>query len=157
FNNDGTDDLVYVDYLSNQVFLALNDGANFFLRVTFQETGGFQPVAARVGDFNDDDNLDVMVVNRGNASGSTGTQSIVTLLLGDGTGRLAPTNALLQVPNFAVSLVGGTTNFETKDLSRIVDLNNDGYPDVLVASTRGGLPAIGSDVPTVTLLMNRPD
>lgn len=155
-NLDGTDDLVYIDTKVNAAFVTLNDGANFFLRTTFQESGAFVPVAARLGDINDDDRLDLVVAHQG-ALGVQANQSIVTTLFGDGTGRLQPTGPQLQVPNFALSLVGGVANFETNNIPRIVDFNTDGFADFAVATTRGGGQNIVGAVPTVTLLLNRPD
>jgi hypothetical protein len=155
-NLDGNDDLVYIDTKVNAAFVTLNDGANFFLRTTFQESGAFVPVTARLGDVNDDDRLDLVVGHQG-ALGVQANQSIVTTLFGDGTGRLQPTGPQLQVPNFALSLVGGVANFETNNIPRIVDFNGDGFPDFAVATTRGGGQNIVGAVPTVTLLLNRGD
>lgn len=155
FNNDGIDDLVYVDFASNFAAVALNDGTNAFLEPQFRETGGFIPVSAAIADVNDDDNLDVVAVNEG--GGLTGNQSIVSVLVGAGDGRLVPTGALLQVPNFALSIVGGLADIEANGVRRVVDFNNDGFPDFAVASTRGGLNNVGFILPTVSLILNRPD
>jgi hypothetical protein len=158
FNNDGIDDLVYVDFGSNFAAVALNDGTNFFLTPQFRETGGFVPVSAALADVNDDDDMDVVVVNQGSIAGGTQfNQSLVSVLLGQGDGRLVPTGSLLQVPNFALSIVGGLADTEATSTRRIVDFNNDGFPDFAVASTRGGLASILVFNPTVTLLLNRPD
>jgi hypothetical protein len=148
FNADGHDDLVYVDFLSNFAAVALNDGANFFLTPRFRETGGFIPVSAVVADVNDDDRLDLVVANQG-GGGPLGDQSVVTVLLGQGDGTLVPTGELLQVPNFALSIVGGLADLNGDGSRRTVDFNNDGFPDFAVVSSRG--------VPSVTLLLNRPD
>jgi len=158
FNNDGIDDLVYVDFQSNFAAVALNDGTNFFLTPQFRETGGFVPVSAAIADVNDDDNLDVVVANAGNGSGA-GNQSIVSVLNGTGDGRLVPTGSLLQVPNFALSLVGGLADQEANGVRRVVDFNGDGFPDFAVVSTRGGQDAtnFASPIPTVSLILNRPD
>src|SRR5438445_9310810 len=40
FNNDGFDDLVYIDCLLNLAVVALNNGANSFFKLEFRETGG---------------------------------------------------------------------------------------------------------------------
>jgi hypothetical protein len=166
FDNSGNseqaigDDLVYVDFNSNFAAVALNDGTNFFLNPNFRETGGFIPVGARLGDVNDDDRLDLVVANQGAAiGGGQFNQSVVSVLLGDGAGRLFPTGALLQVPNFALSLVGGNADFLQSGITRIVDFNNDGFPDFAVASTRGGVGNIGTpgNTASITLLLNRPD
>lgn len=156
FNNDDRDDLVFIDALSNFAGVGLNDGANFFLRIQFRETGAFVPVSARIGDVNDDDRLDLVVAHQG-ALGIQGNQSVITTLFGDGTGNLNASGPELQVSNFALSLVGGVANFETNNIPRIVDFNNDGFPDFAVATTRGGVSNVAGVVPSVTLLINRAD
>jgi hypothetical protein len=156
FNNDGPDDLVYIDFKVNAAFVALNDGGNFFLRIQFQETGAFVPVAARLGDINDDDRIDLVVAHQGSLFVQA-NQSTVTTLLGDGSGRLQPTGPLLDVPNFALSLIGGVANFETNNIPRIVDFNLDGFPDFALSSTRGGVANVAGVVPSVTILTNRAD
>lgn len=155
FNNDGIDDLVYIDFGSNFAAVALNDGTNFFLQPQFRETGGFVPVSAAVADVNDDDNLDLVVLNQGAVV--QGNQTIVSVLNGTGDGRLVPTGSLLQVPNYGLSLVGGLADIEANGVQRVVDFNNDGYPDFAVLSTRGAISSIGLFVPTMSLILNRPD
>jgi FG-GAP-like repeat len=155
FNNDNRDDLVYVDTASNFALVALNDGSDAFLNPSFRETGGFGPVSAAVADVNDDDMLDVVVVNQ--SPGIQGNQSIVSVLNGNGAGQLIATGALLQVPNFALSIVGGLADVEANGVRRVVDFNSDGFPDFAVVSTRGGSSSIGVFVPTVSLIINRPD
>lgn len=160
FRNAGVaSDLVYVDYQNNLVGVALNNGGNAFLSPRLRETGGFVPVSAAVGDINDDDNMDVMVLNTGTAPNQTvGNQSIVSVLLGQGNGQLVPTGSLLNVPNFGLSIVGGVAVQDATNIPRIVDFNNDGFPDFAVNSTRGGAGILGTTtVPTVSLLLNRPD
>jgi hypothetical protein len=155
FNNDLADDLVYIDYRSNFVVLALNDGTNFFLEPKIRETGGFIPVSAVVSDLNDDDNLDLAVVNQG--AGIDSNQSLISIMIGRGDGDLVTTGSLLQVPNFALSIAGGLASQDTDSVRRIVDFNNDGLPDLAVASTRGGVNNVFGFVPSVTLLLNRID
>jgi hypothetical protein len=155
FNNDNRDDLVYVDSISNIATVALNDGSDAFLNLSSRETGGFIPVSAAVADVNDDDRLDLVVLNQSPAIG--GNQSIVSVLNGDGTGRLVATGALLQVPNFGLSIVGGLADVEANGVRRVVDFNNDGFADFAVVSTRGGISSIGAFVPTISLIINRPD
>jgi len=160
FRNTGlSSDLVYVDYQNNLVGVAVNNGNNAFLSPRLRETGGFVPVSAAIGDINDDDNLDVMVLNTGTAPNQTqGNQSIVSVMLGQGNGTLVPTGALLNVPNFGLSIVGGLAILDSTNVPRIVDFNNDGFPDFAVNSTRGGAGILGaSNVPTVSLILNRPD
>lgn len=164
FNNDGIEDLAYIDFNSNFAAVALNDTTDFFLSPRFRETGGFQPVSAAVGDFNDDDNLDMAVLNIGAVNQAN--QSLVSIMLGSGDGQLRPTGALLQVPNIGVSIVGGLQDTDAQglgrsanlNLGRQVDFNFDGYPDLAVMSTAGGRGSTAnSPTPTVSLLLNRED
>lgn len=153
FNNDQLDDLIYIDYVSNLVATVMNDGTDFFLDIRIRESGGFIPVSAASADVNDDDIPDLMVLNQGNSS--QGNQSIVSILLGQMDGSLIPTGNLLNVPNIALSIVGGRADFLGDGKPQIVDFNQDGYPDFAVASTRNssiGNQSIGS----VTLLLNQP-
>jgi hypothetical protein len=156
FDNDGLDDLAYIDFNSNFAAVVKNDGTDFFLQPNFRETGGFVPVSAAIADVNDDDNLDLVVLNQSPGS-SLGNQSIVSVLNGTGDGRLVPTGALLQVPSFGLSIVGGLADLDLRGVRRTVDFNNDGYPDFALVSTRGAISSIGLPTPTVTLILNRPD
>lgn len=159
FRNTGKAvDLVYVDYASNLAAVAINDGTNFFLTPQIRETGGFVPVSAALADINDDDRLDVMVLNQG--ATIAGNQSLVSPLLGDGTGRLVPTGSLLQVPNFGLSIVGGLAVLDSSNVQRVVDFNNDGFPDFAINSTRGSSSTtfgFNTAIPTVSLILNRPE
>src|ERR1051326_7281770 len=140
FNNDGADDLVAIDLNSNLALTMLNDGSNLFVTQHTRETGGFQPVAAVMGDFNDDNNLDIVTLNRGSATNPN--QGVVTLMLGDGTGRLAPANALVSVDNFGVSIVGGLVDLNGVGIRQKMDLNNDGLADLAVLAAGGAGSAI---------------
>jgi hypothetical protein len=153
FNNDGADDLVYVDFNSNLASVLLNDTSNFFSRLSFRETGGFQPVSMVVGDFNDDNNIDVAVCTRGgNPNIGAANQSALTMMLGDGAGRLGPPNPLAQVNNFAISMVGGLTDIDANPTRRKIDFNRDGHADLAVLSSGGGSGQ--TDHPSITLFLN---
>ncbi len=152
FNNDGVSDLVYIDYTSNLVVTATNDGTNLFLDLKFRETGGFIPVSATIGDVNDDDIPDLMVLNQGNLA--QGNQSLVSVMLGKIDGSFLLSN-LISVPNIGISIVGGKADLMGDGTLRMVDFNSDGLPDFAVASTRTTAIA-GSFIPSVTILLNQP-
>lgn len=156
FDNDGLEDLAYIDFNSSFATVVKNDGTDFFVQPSFRETGGFIPVSATVADANDDDNLDLVVLNQSPGLG-LGNQSAVSVMLGTGDGRIASNGPLLQVPSFGLSIVGGLADLDLRGVRRTVDFNNDGYPDFAVASTRGAISSIGLPTPTVTLILNRPD
>lgn len=156
FNGDSFDDLTYVDPRTGSVALTLNDGGNSFLTPSVRETGGFAPASVVIGDMNADEILDVAVLNQGD--GQQNNPSIVSVLLGLGNGTLAAPGQLLQVPNFALSMVGGLEHSAGSIPSRkAVDFNADGFPDFVLTSTRGGLNAAGQSAPSVTVILNRPD
>ncbi|KAF0241640.1 MAG: hypothetical protein FD167_3983, partial [bacterium] len=155
FNNDAFDDLAYIDSISSTIAVTLNNGRGLFADTTTRETGGFTPVSATLFDANDDDFLDMAVVNQG--SGTQGNQSLVSILFGDGKGQFQLTGSLLQVPNFALSVVGGLVSLSTNNgISQIVDFNQDGFADLAIVST--GVASLGgNDAASLTLLLNRPD
>ncbi|KAF0250567.1 MAG: hypothetical protein FD167_47 [bacterium] len=153
FNNDQLDDLVYIDYVSSLVVTAMNDGSDFFLDLRFRETGGFIPVSAALGDINDDDIPDLMVVNQGNLA--QGNQSLVSVLLGKMDGSLVPTGRFLPIPNIATSIVGGMADFLGDGRPQIVDFNQDGFADFAVVSTRTSTIS-NQTIASVTLLLNQP-
>ena len=155
FNNDAFDDLAYIDSISNSVAITLNNGRSLFVDTIFRETGGFIPVSATLFDANDDDFLDMAVVNQSPAT--QGNQSLVSILFGNGKGQFQPTGNLLQVPNFALSIVGGLASLSTNNGQRqVIDFNQDGFADLAVVST--GSTNLGvNDAASLTLLLNRPD
>lgn len=149
-NNDGFDDLIYTDLLSNIVGVAMNDGKNFFVVTQFTEIGNILPTSAVLVDVNDDDFLDIVVANQG-----VNGQSSLSILKGDGKGRFTLSGTRLQVPSLALSLVGGMADIGPNGTRRIVDFNRDGLPDLAVASTRGAVSG-SAIVPSVTIFINRP-
>jgi hypothetical protein len=159
-NTGNASDLIYVDYLNNLVATTLNDGTNFFLVPQFRESGGFVPVSLSVADVNDDDNMDVLVLNSGadRNLADNNKRSSVSVLLGQGDGRLIPTGVATPITNFGLSIVGGLAVLDDTQIRRIVDFNLDGFPDFAVSSTRNPTSVSSNqNIPTVSLLLNRPD
>ena len=75
----GNVDLVLADYLSNQIVILLGNGDG-----TFQKPIHFpapSPISLAVGDFNEDGNQDLAVVETSAGDGS------IAIFLGDGTGH----------------------------------------------------------------------
>lgn len=155
FNNDAFEDLAYIDPISNLVAITLNNGRSLFVDTTIRETGGFIPVSATLFDANDDDFLDMAVVNQSPAI--QGNQSLVSVLFGNGKGQFQPVGSLLQVPNFAISIVGGLTSLSTNNgLRQIADFNQDGLADLAVVSTGSTFSGV-NDSASLTILLNRVD
>jgi hypothetical protein len=94
---------------------------SFLPPVTF--TVGIQPRAVTVADFNNDGKPDLAVVNEGPSSAS-GSQSSVSVLLGNGNGSFKPA-VTTNAPGSFPSLVAG-------------DFNGDGFADVAVPNVGSG-------------------
>jgi hypothetical protein len=158
FNFDGFDDLVFVDFRNNRATVLLNDGNNLFERQESAPTGGVEPVSAVVGDFNDDDYLDLVVLNK---EKDPVNRSNVRVMLGDGKGGLILKETAFLIQNFGISMAGGLVDINTLAISegrpvrRNLDLNVDGLPDVAVLSMNGSDPEAGA--PALTLLLNDPN
>ncbi len=115
FNGDGRQDLVAMNFNSNNVSVMLGNGSGGFSEATGSPIlTGTSPTAAAVGDFNGDGRQDLAVANNGSNN--------VTILLGNGSGgfTLAPG-----------SPVGGVTQPRAIAMS---DFNSDGYQDLVVAN-----------------------
>jgi hypothetical protein len=159
FNNDSFDDLIFIDFRVNTATVAINDSSNRFSRQNSHITDGIEPVSAVIGDFNDDDHLDFVVLNRGGSA--EGGKSTVRTLFGDGKGNLFLSENSVQVSNFGISMAGGLVDITglpavsgSKPLRRIADFNDDGFSDVAVLSTGSGNSEIPG--PVITLLFNNP-
>jgi hypothetical protein len=113
FTSSGNVDLVFADYLSNQVVTLLGNGDG-----TFQKPIQFpapSPISLVVGDFNEDGNEDLAVVETSAGDGS------IAIFLGDGTGhfKLSATYQTGIAPTSAAT----------------ADFNGDGHLDLAVANS----------------------
>ncbi len=119
FNNDGKPDLAVADNTApGDVRLLINDGTgNFNLAGTFP-TGLINPDHIAAADFNNDGYQDIIVSSSSN-SNTTGGIAVLLNQFGTGFTRPVRTNALPGTPlrDFAV-----------------VDLNQDGHPDIIVST-----------------------
>ncbi len=94
FNNDGRLDIVVANYLAYNIGLFLGYGNGTFSSQTTYSTGyNSQPFAVAVGDFNNDNRLDIIVANFGTANvgvflgyGDDTFNSQVTYSTGSGSG-----------------------------------------------------------------------
>ena len=118
FNNDGRLDIFVNAPDDSKVVLYFGDGKGNFPGPKLEIEGVQQPYGMDAGDLNRDGKLDAAVCGVSNTPG----QSVVTVMLGDGTGGF--TNSTYSVGDLPSSV-------------KIGDLNNDGIPDLVVA---GALP-----------------
>ena len=119
-NNDGHDDLVYVNIAHNTVSVLLNNGSGGFGSPTNFPVGT-QPRSVDLGDFNGDGQLDLVTANF--------EARTVSVLFGDGQGGFF-TPVHINVPGFQ------------PHFAKIGDLNNDGKPDLAVAYLSGDIVSI---------------
>ncbi|MGH8714144.1 MAG: FG-GAP-like repeat-containing protein [Casimicrobiaceae bacterium] len=119
FNGDGKLDLAVADFYYNRVFVLTGNGNGTF-NVGAPFDVGLAPIAVAAADFNRDGKLDLVVAN--GSIGNTTGQS-VTILLGNGTGSFgAPLGYATGPSPYAVA---------------VADFNDDGAPDMAVASGGG--------------------
>jgi hypothetical protein len=112
----GNVDLVFADYLSNQVVTLLGNGDG-----TFQKPMQFSapsPTSLAIGDFNEDGINDLAVVE----SGGTGDGALA-IFLGDGKGGF--------------KLSGSSRTGGASICLAVADFNGDGHLDVAVSNNRG--------------------
>ena len=119
FNGDGKIDLAIADsYTDSIVILTGNGDGTFAAAGTFHSgTRGAQIAAA---DFNGDGKLDLAV-----AGGAAATSESVTILTGNGDGTF---NSPSSTPTPASTIV---------TFMQVVDFNQDGAPDVVLADSGG--------------------
>jgi Ca2+-binding RTX toxin-like protein len=119
-NGDGFADIVVTNRKTNNVSVLLNDGTGHFGAATLFSTGakktGKFPTAVKLGDMNNDGNLDIVTANsnvRKNGS--------VSVLLGNGAG------------SFGTATVAKTEGRRPRDIV-LIDVNNDGNLDVVATN-----------------------
>ena len=125
FNNDSISDIIVVNSGTNNIGVLLgHDNGSFEEQMTFSTGQNSNPYSITIGDFNEDDKLDLAV-------GNSGTNTI-ELLLGDGMGTFEK-----QIPN-AYALRGAPIFIAADDfnhdgqLEAVVAYNNTDDIDVLV-------------------------
>ncbi|HZW79628.1 MAG TPA: FG-GAP-like repeat-containing protein [Candidatus Deferrimicrobiaceae bacterium] len=91
----------------------------FFLTASVYSSGGYQASAVVVGDVNRDGRPDLVIANQCNSGCVNGT---VSILLGNGDGTFQPAVAYNSGGSRALSVA-------------VVDVNDDGKPDVVVANS----------------------
>jgi hypothetical protein len=123
---NGTMDLIIASSNFNQIAVVLGDGNGTFQPPVFYTVGSSIniPSSLTIGDFNHDGNLDVAVANS--------MDDTVSILLGNGSGALTPSEPAISVGTNPKSIRAG-------------DFNGDGYSDLAVANFADG---------TVTTLLN---
>jgi hypothetical protein len=133
FNNDGFLDLVVSDSAHNSIHVCLGKGDGTFTDITGAAgiPTGHNPQGLAVGDFNNDGNLDVAVVNQNDNN--------VQIFLGDGTGSFF-------APAKTYGLFGGVGPIAVA----VGDFNGDGALDLAVVNQVDGTncPAGG---PAITM------
>ncbi|CAF4049614.1 unnamed protein product, partial [Rotaria sordida] len=123
FNNDNKLDIAIANYGTNNIGVILGYGnGNFSSPTTFSTGYDSLPLSIAVGDFDNDNKLDIAVVN--NVTNNVG------IFLGHGNG------------SFEDQMIFTTVQYSTGDYSQpssvvIDDFNNDDKLDIAVANTNG--------------------
>jgi hypothetical protein len=122
FNNDGRSDIVVTNSGTSTIGVFLGYGNGSFAAIMTYSTGDDSfPAAVAVGDFNNDDQLDIVVANYNAAS--------VGILLGYGNGT------------FSVVKIYSTGQGSTPLSVAVGDFNNDDRMDIVVANP--GINSVG--------------
>jgi len=126
FNGDGVPDLAVTNRSDNTVFILLGNGDGTFTPQTHSPFAtGLTPVSVAVGDFNNDGNLDLAVINACGTDLTCASEGTVSILLGDGHG------------NFAALSTSPSTGY-TPTFVAVGDLDGDGNLDLAVVNGCGG-------------------
>jgi hypothetical protein len=116
FNNDNYLDIAFVDYSTNSIGIYLGYGNRSFGKLTTYSTGDYsRPFCVAAGDFNNDTQLDIAVVNYGTYT--------IGIFLGFGNGTFA---------SFTIYSTGQSSR---PRMLTIGDLNNDKHLDIVVANS----------------------
>ena len=138
FNYDGFNDIIVANYLDNNVSSLENDGATAGLTFVLahphasiignQPNEGRHPIAIATADLDGDGDTDILVANEGNGS-STGLPSLTMMFTtGDSAYYMTETAIYpLVAESFPFTLEA------TPFAPHIVDMNNDGAVDLVVA------------------------
>jgi hypothetical protein len=116
FNHDGQSDIVIANYGANDVGVLLGGSGGIFTNIKLYSTGtGSAPCSVAVGDFNDDNHLDIVVAN-------CETDNLV-ILLGFGNGT------------FATEAMYSTGDRSHPQSIAVADFDNDNIMDIAVANS----------------------
>ena len=110
------------DCSSGVVSTLLGNGDGTFQPALSYNSGGTSAVSVAVADINGDQKADVLVANSNDRNGDSLDGSVASVLLGNGDGTLQP----------AVSYASG--GFGASSVT-VTDIDGDGHPDVVLAST----------------------
>ncbi|CAF4307981.1 unnamed protein product, partial [Adineta steineri] len=115
FNNDVQLDIVVVNWATNNIVILFGYNYGYFHNMKSYSTGNnSNPTYIDIADFNNDYQLDIVVVNKGSNN--------ILILLGDKNGRFQ-------------NLISYSTGYGSKPESlAISDLNNDNNMDIIVAN-----------------------
>jgi hypothetical protein len=115
FNNDNRLDIVVANTGTNNlgVFLGYGNGS-FFSQATYSTGSGSEPDAISVGDFDNDNRLDIVVGNYGTGN--------IGVFLGYGNS------------SFSSQTIYSTGTGSNPSSVAVGDLNDDGHPDIAVAN-----------------------
>ncbi|HEY9401463.1 MAG TPA: Calx-beta domain-containing protein [Pyrinomonadaceae bacterium] len=134
FNADGKPDLAVGSQLGSVTMLYGAAGGDFSGALNF--TVGYKPDEIAIADFNHDGKFDVAVANNDTGLTGQGSPRGISVLLGDGTGRMTPAPPV-QIFTGVYALV-------------TADFNNDNKADLAAVST-------GSHIESVHLFLGNGD